>query len=362
MSGAIRPLTREDVPAAVALYEREIGTGSSLPGLERLFTALLFDDPWTDPELPSLAYVDGDGALAGFFSRCTRRLRFDDEPVRMSAMIHFVVSPEVRKRAAAALLAARLLGGPQEISHTEHADLPTRKLWAALRGRPQQLESLEWTRVVRPAAYWQERATARRLSPRAATLMRQLATPVDRALQRMAGTRPDPPERADATTDEPLTPAGMLAHLDALTGWARLRPDYDEPFLRWLFAELALTRTYGELSARLVRRDGEPIGWHVSMIERGGLADTLQVVSRPDDANAVFANLLAHARERGAVAVRGRLEAPLLDAITQRRSVLRRSNWALLRARDPELERATLLGQSVLTRLDSNVWMDTRGR
>lgn len=362
MSGTIRPLTRADLPAAVLLYEREIGTGSSLAGLERYFETILFDDPWADPELPSLAYVDDDGTLAGFFSRCTRRFLFDGEPVRVCAMIHFVVAPEARKRAAAALLAARLLGGPQDASHTDGANLPTRRLWGAMKGRVMQLESLEWTRVLRPAAYWQERAIGRRLSPRSAAVTKRLAVPVDLALLRAAGARVKPSAEVAATTDEPLTPSAVVEHIGELAGWARLRPDYDEPYVRWLFAQLAATRTYGELSARLVKRDGVPIGWHVSMIERGGLAEVFQVATRPADATTVFGALIDHTRAQGAIAVRGRIEAPLIDAITQERSVMRRSNWALLRARDPELATAALLGDSFLTRLDSNIWMDTRGR
>jgi hypothetical protein len=154
----------------------------------------------------------------------------------------------------------------------------------------------------------------------------------------------------------------MVAHLEAFTDWARLRPDYDEPYLRFLLDQLDATTSYGELSARLVRRDGAPIGWHISLIEQGGAAEVLQVVGRPEDLPDVFDALLAHAYEQGAAAVRGRLDPPLVEAVTRDRSVLRRGTGVLLRTREPQLSLAALKGETQLSRLDSNVWMDSHGR
>jgi hypothetical protein len=88
----------------------------------------------------------------------------------------------------------------------------------------------------------------------------------------------------------------------------------------------------------------------------------LQVVALPDEAPAVFDALLAHAHERGAVAARGRLEPPLLDAISRDRSVLRRGGTAMLRTREPGPFHAVLEGRALLTRLDANGWVDVRGR
>ncbi len=100
MSG-IRPFEPADVPAAVALFERMQQSGSSLAGLEAMYRALLFEDPWADPELPSLVYEDENGELAGYITRCTRRFRFDAEPVRLSTTIHFFVDPAVGRRPSA---------------------------------------------------------------------------------------------------------------------------------------------------------------------------------------------------------------------------------------------------------------------
>lgn len=348
----VRPLTPDDLPAAAGLFAPLAGTGSTVEGVQELFRRLLFEDPWRDPELPALAYEDDSGRVVGFFSRCVRRMRLGDERIRLGCGMHFAVAPDARG-SAAPLLAARLLGGPQDLMFSDGANPGTQRLWEGLRGMRMPLESLEWTRVLRPAAYWQDRAT-RRLRPGAAALRRVAAT-LDRAL---AGAM----EGDDALDDEPLTPEAMVGYMHELMGWATLRPDYDVPFLRWLFEQVRDTPSYGELSARLVRRDGAPIGWHISLVRDGGAADTLQVVARPADAPAVFDAYLAHAFRLGAVAARGRLEAHLCDAVTARRAILRQGNASLLRTRRPELLVAALGGRALLTRLDGNGWIDTRGR
>jgi len=353
----IRALERDDLPAVVALYERVVRSGSSQEGLERLFHAMLFEDPWQDPELPSLVSYEDD-VLAGFFTRSTRRVLLDQRRLRIACGIHFVVAPEARGRAGGMLLCARMLGGPQDATFTDGANDATERLWGALKGRRLALESLEWTRVLKPAAYWADRLAERGASSRLPFgAARRVAVPFDAA---MRGVRRRGADGEPATSDEPLTPAAMLAHGEELMGWARLRPDYDLPFLEWLFAQLAAVRGFGDFTARLVRRDGAPIGWHASFVRAGSLAEAIQVVARPADLPAVFDALVAHVEAQGAVALRGRLDPPLVEAVTQERSILRSGYPVLLRTQDPDVLGAALAGEMLFARLDANAWIDTR--
>jgi len=57
----------------------------------------------------------------------------------------------------------------------------------------------------------------------------------------------------DGTTDELLTPQLLLENLPRMTRSLRVAPDYDEPMLEWLFAELHHNRTWGTPQRRLVR-------------------------------------------------------------------------------------------------------------
>jgi len=352
-TGAIRPLELADLPAAAAVFERAMSTGSTPAGLERLLRRTALEDPWADPELPPLVCTGDDGEIAGLLLTCTRRVRFEGEPVRTTAGSHVIVDPAAQGHAYGRALIERSWAAPKQLSFTDGATDRAGELLQRMGFTLLQLESLEWTTVLRPAAYWQGRTRTLGAAGRA------LARALDALLVRtpLAGAR-----RPPGLTDEPLTPALMLEQLEPLTAWARLRVDYDLPFLTWLFAQLADDHPQGRLAARLVRRDGAAIGWHISLIPPRGIAQVLQVVAAPADMGAVLGALIAHAHTCGASAVSGRLEAPLVDAITARRTILRRGGLVLARAKDPAMLAAIQNGSALFTRLDADWWIDPTGR
>ena len=345
----VRPLEAADLPAAAGVLERAMRTGSSQAGIERMLRAVVFEDPWADPELPALALVSGEGALIGMLINCPRRIVFDGRPLRAICGSNVIVDPAAQGHARGKALIRHSMGIPKDLSFTDGTFDRAAEMVQRLGFTPLHLESLEWTSVLRPAGYWLGRARAH--SP--------LTRPLDALLSRGPGAAP----RRTELADEPLTPAAMLEHVERLASWARLRLDYDLPFLTWLFAQLADGHPQGQLSARLVRRDGAVLGWHIGLVRPGGLAQVLQVVALPRDLPAVFEAMLVHVRGLGAVAARGRLEAPLLPAITVRRTLLRQTSFTLVRApNDPMLISTIQNGSALFTRLDADWWIDPTGR
>lgn len=352
----VRPLAPSDLPAAAGVLERAMATGSSQAGLERLLKAVAFDDPWSDPELPTLGLYAPEGALIGLLLTCPRRLLHEGRPLRAVCGSHVIVDPAAQGQARGSALIKESFKIPKDFSYSDGASDRAAVMVERLGFLPLQLESLEWTSVLRPAAYWQERASAGRMR----RVGRALAQPLDRVLGRSPLAAA---VHAAGVEEELLTPAAMMEHLEPLTSWARLRLDYDLPFLTWLFEQLSDDHPQGELAARLVRRRGTAIGWHVSLVARGGMAQVMQVVAAPHDTPAVFDAMLAHVRERGAIAARGRLEAPLLRAITARRTLLRQGSFAVVRTPGgPAPVHAIQNGFALFTRLDADWWIDPSGR
>src|SRR3954469_6122202 len=103
----IRPLARDDLPAVGALLSAHLAPPPA-PDLERFLAATLLDDPWADPELPSLV-AEQDGAVAGFIARQPRRLELDGAPLRAAVCSHLTVAPEHRAGALAARLSRACL-------------------------------------------------------------------------------------------------------------------------------------------------------------------------------------------------------------------------------------------------------------
>lgn len=358
--GEVRPLDRVDLPAVADIFRRAFAPDSSAAGIERLVASVALEDPWADPELPTLVLTGDDGEMLGLLLTCPRRLVFDGRPLRALCGSNVVVDPAVQGRAQGMALIERSKQCPKDFAYTDGATDRARSMLERAGYTLLTLESLEWTSVLRPAAYWQGRLFRGSRTRRIGAFGRALGKPLDRLLARTPFV---PAVRAPGLTHEPLTPALMLEHLDAFTSWARLRVDYDLPFLTWLFEQLADDHPQGRLAARLVRREGEAIGWHISLVPRGGIAQSLQVVAAPGETQAVFSSMLVHARELGAVAARGRLEAPLLEAITARRTVLRGAGLVYVRApSDPAIIAAIQNGQALFTRLDADWWIDPTGR
>jgi hypothetical protein len=210
------------------------------------------------------------------------------------------------------------------------------------------LGSLGWTRVIRPAAFAAVIAARRRgrEPSRASAMADTLISPVAR---RVVGL-PSPGGSAGELT------IPLLLDLLERGRWS-IRPDYDPGFLEWLFDQMAQVPKRGELR-RLVVRDGkgEPIGWSVYYRCPGGIAQVQQLAALGDP-GPVIDHVVVDASEGGSVAVQGRLEPALVDALTKRRCLIRRSENALVQADDPRLLAAVTTGRPLLTRMEGEWWM-----
>jgi hypothetical protein len=343
----IRPLERDDLPAVASLYERVARSGSPVPapGLAAHFASTFLDHPWADPELPSLVGESADGSICGFIGSHVRRFVFDGSPIRVACGGQLVADPTARNRAVGFFLLREFMAGEQDLAITDTAVEATRAMWTRIGGRLAPLESISWFRVLRPVSFGVEYLLTRTDAARRVGEATGVAARVE------ARRREAPVE---ASTVEP---SELVRQLPAIVE-ARLRPDYDEAFLVWLFAELAAVASRGSLVARLVRTDrGRPAGWYVYYLRRGGLCDVLQVVAARRGVDRVLDDLFAHARRNGAALLRGRLEPSLVDALARRRCVLRYNGAALVHSRHPEILRALGAGEALLTRLDGEWWM-----
>jgi hypothetical protein len=358
----IRPLRREEIPQIAALY-RFVDRSDwriapeELPGW---FERTLFGHPWVDPEIPTLVYEHDSGEILGFIASHVRRLRFDGRTIRMGAAGPLIAHPKVRSRGVGALLWRRYLAGPQELTVTDGASDEMREIFELIGGHMLHPSCIAWARVYRPFGFVGDRLLHARTWPRehlkrpAHGLWSPLDSATTRALRYFnAPTSPD-------TRSEPLTPALLLEHLPPVTRSLRLYPDYDEPFLEWLFAEQHHNRTWGVPVRRLVRgRDDQVLGWYIYFLLRAGGCQVLQVAAPRRHLGAVLDDLFAHAIENGGTAIQGRVEPQLLAPLAHRGAVFRYSPRSLVYTPHDELLAVLTSGRALLTRLEGEWWMAT---
>ena len=354
----IRALERSDLGEVANLYEQVARSGSEQapPGLAGYFEDTFLDYPWADPEIPSLVYAD-DGRITGFLGANVRRFTYDGAPVRLAISGQLVTDPAVRSRAAGAFLLRRFLDGPQDLTITDTASDQARRIWEGLGGETLHIGSIGWARVFSPLrSVWdfKTRSGRGRLTP----VVRPVLSAVDAAGSLVARKALKVP--AAAGTTEPLTAEAMGEHLETIAKPYRLRPAYDDPKgTAWLLDEIARVEPRGEMIARLVRNgEGRVQGWFVYYHRQGAIAQTLAVAGAGNDVGDVLDALLADARERGAVAVQGRVEPHLLERLPERRALFHKSGYLpLIHSPRPELLHAIHSGRALLTRLAGEWWM-----
>jgi hypothetical protein len=340
----IRPLVHDDLPAVAGLYELVARSGSRTPppGLAHQFSRTFLDHPWADPELPSFVAEAANGSICGFIGSHSRRFVFDGSPIRVACGGQLVADPTARNRAVGFFLLREFMAAKQDLAITDTAVEATRAMWIRIGGRLSPLESISWFRVFRPVPFVLDQLLGR-AAPRHRAAFGDLSMRLARRTEPSGGIA--------------VEPAELVQQLPAIVD-SRLRPAYDEPFVEWLFAELAAVESRGTVIARLVRTPrGRVVGWYVYYLRRGGVSDVLQVVAAPRTVDRVLDDLFAHAERSGAALLRGRLEPLLVDALGRRRCLLRYNGGALVHSRDPEILRAIASGEALLTRLDGEWWM-----
>ena len=351
----IRPVSAEDLPQVASLFESVMRSGGRTPPprLAAYFERTLLDQPWADPEIPSLVYEGDDGRILGFLGAHVRRLRFNGRPIRMACPGQLVSDPGRRHHAAGTLLMRKFLSGAQDLTVAE-GTTTVRRMFESLGGVALQSPSVNWTRPLSPARALGEELLARSRRRRLRATARPVFAAADVGATRLLSALriPEPP-----TNGEPLTPEALIENLPLIHEGTRVIPEYSGAFLRWLFAEMAFVRTRGTLVGRLVRDQDRVLGWYVTYMPRGGVGQVMQIAAADRDLGAVIDHLFHDAWRSGTIALEGRLEPTLFEPLSDRRCLLRYGSRVLAHCREPELLEAVTVGQAFLTRMDGEWWM-----
>lgn len=350
----VRPFTSSDVTAVAELHRRAFADAAlSMPDLRAHLGRILCEHPWRDPACPSLVCEDGAGRVIGALGVMPRPMVFRGRAIRAAVSHNFMVDPERRHTLAALYLVQAFLNGPQELSLAESTE-QARRLWAGLHGQTAFAYSLRWFRPLRPARGL--RALWRRQTGAAGAIADAGAAAIDRLA---AWTSTNPYDVAPTTLrDEPLDIDALVAGLHSVTAAWDLRPAYDAPSVAWLLDSLRRRRSSGALQEVAVRdARGRRVGWYLYYLQRSRLAQVVQVAGRREALDQVFAHLLIHARDRGAVAVTGRNDPLLTPICAAARCLFRGEPWMLLHAPDPAIGDAVHRGQAFLTPLEGEGWI-----
>ena len=353
--GHVRPARHADMAEVGRLFTRifEKKDGPAPEALTAYLAELFLDAPDRDAEITSKVHVRGDGTVNGFIGVLPLPLNFEGRPLRGAVCGSLMVDERDGDPFAGARLMRSFLSGPQDISLSETANPVSEGMWRKLRGTVLPSYSLEWVRVLRPMGFALD--VAARSIPLLG-VMRPIAMPLDGLARRIAPGMLRAPENPSAQ-DREIGIKELAELLPRFVSKSPLHPVWSAAALKRMLENASRKSRYGTFAARAVTvRGGAPIGAFLYYVQPGRIAHVLQVVALPGLAGTVLDRLFLHAEEMGAVAVRGRDQPFLLDALLTRNCFHVHRASSLVHARDESLIEPFLSGRAFFNGLAGDSW------
>lgn len=357
---AVRPVTLADIPAVANLFERVFRRRETpAPAALTAYMAELFvTGPWADPEITSLVHHRADGTINGFMGVVPLPLRWGERRLRGAMCGTLMVDGREDDPLAGARLMRSFLSGPQDVSISETASDVSAGMWTKLRGTVLRDYSLDYMRILRPGGFLAAQARAR---TGLAAPLALLARPLDGMLERRAAGDELKwwayAAAPDKLTDAPIESDALTALIPGFIENFDIRPDWSPEILARMLADAAHKSAFGPLTQQVVTAPGgKPVGAFLYHGRPGGVAQVLQVFAPPRHAGAVLDRLFARASAAGMVAVAGRGQPHLLDALLGRKAFITHRASTVINARDPDVAAAFAQNRAYLNGLAGESW------
>lgn len=358
---SVRSFEAGDVDAVADLFQRLLRK-SAEPASDDLKTylrTLFLDLSAAEPELRSRVHVRTDGSVSGFLGVLPVEMEFEGRRLKAANCGTFACDDRDSDPFAGARLLRDVLSGPQDLSFTETANDISTDMWRTMRATVLGPYSLEWLRILKPAAFSLE-AAAKRLS--VLKLFRPAARAADVILcrrgEKQAWSHYTPlAGKADAFVDGPVTDHEFASLCTQLIRHVPLRPAWDKPTLEVMLRHSERKAMYGERVQHAVRaRSGKVIGLYLYYGDPGGIGRTVQIVAEPGQESIVIDCLMRNAHARGLVAIRGCTQPALLQAMIGKKCAFLHSSSTIVHSRNPALLEAMTAGRVFLNGLAGEGW------
>lgn len=361
VAAEIRPLSPGDIATVAKMFQRQFrpAVAVSSASLEAYLDTLFLSGPFASPTMPSLVHARADGLVTGFIGVTSQPMQIGDRPLKVAVCGALMVEGRAEDPMAGARLLKSFLAGEQDLSLSETAGDATLSMWRQLRGDLLTNHSLDWLRVLRPASFATETAQ-RRMG--IAGLLSPLSQFVDRRLRKKWpvgswASVSDAPKIAGGASSESVSVERFLAFAREHSDSFPIRRLWTDEALSQLAADIPLKSELGELRTALVHsRTGVCLGGYAYYFRAGKSAQVLDVLAGEARAGVVIDCLFRDADESGAVAVRGRSNPAMLDALLERRCLMFRQGASVIAGRDKDLIERFKQGDAAFNGLIGERW------
>jgi hypothetical protein len=319
-------MTLADVPAFAALFCEVFREGRTAhrDEIAAYLATCLFENPAYDPAFASLVQEDRAGEVAAVMGFIPMTLIACGREITARLGSAFLARPGIAP-GAAGRITTLLRAKRQDFVFSSNGAPVTAESTRAGGGLVLPLQSLDWLRPFRPLGM----LAHARLEPKCRQASRAaMAAPVAHALLRPldAMARRLVPGLAVGATGgwrlEPVPRSLILAQAEGMLARFAVRPRWQPQELNWLL-DMATRRTAdGPLhETGIFDPDGQLAGLVFYYAHPGGMAQVLNILTRPQAEAQVLRALLAHLETAGHIGVRGEAQPFLLPALSCERGI-----------------------------------------
>ncbi|EJN02146.1 hypothetical protein [Phyllobacterium sp. YR531] len=354
----VRSLALPDIPEVAAMFWRMFKPANTeLPKSIIEYFSELYLNPQNDRKITSQVHIRGDGVLTGFIGALPLKMTLGDIPLQAAICGPLMVEDHLGDPLAGARLLRAFLAGPQDLSLSETANETSRVMWSKLRGKVLPAYSLEWVRVLRPAAFAADMASQRFGFLRYGKM---LSGPFDMFAHRLMKT--GTPELPQRITDSSVDQEGMASLITSCLKQYALRPDWETSTLKSILQVANSKSAYGTVHCRMVQnRAGVPLGAYIFHGNLGETVRVLQIIALKGHEGVIIDSLLSYAYSIGAIAVRARSQPRLMEAMMIRRGIFFQRSSTVVHARDPSILEAFSRGEAFFNGLAGEGWNRLNG-
>ena len=359
----IRALQSSDIPALAGMFQR-VFRDPRAPASKSLADYLqhfYLDAPGQSIGIESLVHLNDGGEMTGFVGATGLPMTFEGRQLRAAICGSLMVEGREADPLAGARLLKAFLAGPQDLSFSETASEVSASMWMKLRGVALPQYSLDWLRIIRPAGFFVELGRSR---IGAARFLRPLARKTDDVLCRRMGADelrwsgiPSSWNGQGSFKTIEVSAEAFAELFVRLTARFKLRPDFPDDQLAYILQDAKQARAEGEaVFCKVEARTGAVVGAFVYHGDAGRIGRVLQILAIPGQERQVINCLIAHAAERGVVALRGRTQPALLEAMLGRRIAFTHIASSVIHAKDPDILQAFQNGDGFFNGLAGEHW------
>lgn len=313
-----------------------------------------------------MVYVDDDDNVVGFIGLTNVNISYQDKIYSASIGGALMVEDHEQHPLRGARLVRQVVRGPQQILITETANNISVGMWESLKGVQLTEYSIDWLRIIRPLGFVQSTLAERFgflrfLSPltRVTDNWRRKKMP-PQAL-RWSGV-PENWQAAQATTVVPIGKEEFSILFASFADNFAARPSWQDGQFAACLDDAMIKPVFGDVHMGKVQgKTGKTIGIFIYHLKPGGTARVLQLMAAPKAHGLVIDAVINDAAVAGAVAIRGRVQPALLQAMLGKRIAFTHLASTMILSREPDILQAAQAGEMLLNGFVGEHWSRLSG-